>query len=741
MTTNSSASALPQVVALSFEDVTLDLRREVLLRNGDEVRLRPRTFGVLTHLLANAGRVVSKQELMDVVWADVVVTEDSLVQCLIEIRRALGPAQRVITTVRGRGYLVDCHVRHIGPSATDAVPLQVTPHADPESPTGAFLPSLAAAGGAARQRSLRSAMVAIAVGVCVAAGAGTLGWLWGTRGDGWPRPGERRTATIRFTVAPPSGHVFGNGHGPANAAPNVETTTLAVSPDGTRLAMVATDVSGHTRIWLRSLDALDPVPVPSTEGATSVFWSPDGRSLGFPAQGTLKRLDLASGTAVALCDLPAHPGGVYGTWGADSILFSAGTQLLSVSVRGGTPVSAVQLAPDEDGAKWPWFLPDGRRFLYMARLPDRGGRVKLAAPGHQPVTVLAAASNVQWVDPGYLVFVRDGSIVAQRFDPDTGRVTGELRPLATPVLYSRSTTRAAFSVSRSGVLVYLPGGDSSRLTWTRPDGASDDVVATGDLMNIRLSPDGRRALFSRAAPGLGTYDLWALDLGRRVEWRLTSEPTSEIGGQWLPDGGGIVFSAERQGPPRLFFRRAQEDQDRALRPPGTFTVAHDVAPDGLIAFRVVSEPKPRVVWGMVASGAEPVPLMAPRFDIEELRFSPDGDLVALVASDSGRAEVYVAPRGAPQQRVRLSVGGGRAPRWGRKGDLFYLSQDGRLMTARIAAGARVSPSSPHALFTIPSPRPWIDYDVAPDGRFLAIVPEIIAHERPVIVMLDWLLEE
>jgi Tol biopolymer transport system component len=545
--------------------------------------------------------------------------------------------------------------------------------------------------------------------------------------------------TVRFTIDPPPGQLFGNGPGPANAAPNVETTTLAVSPDGSRVAVVAADVSGRTRIWIRPLAGLELTPVAGTDGARSVFWSPDGRSIGFPAEGKLKRLDLASGTAVPLCDLPPHPEGVYGTWGADAIVYSAGPQILRVPAEGGTPEVAVQLDADESGAKWPWFLPDGRRFVYMARLRTREGRVKLMTPGKPAITILAAASNVQWVDPGYLVFARDGALVAQRFDPDTGRMTGELLPVASPVVYSRSTTRASFAVSRSGVLVYQPRGDSSRLVWVDDSGAAGRVVSSGDLLGLRLSPDGGRALFSRATPAFGTYDLWYVDLDRGAEWRLTSDPTSEIAGQWLPDGGGVVFSAERQGSPHLFSRRLNEDHDRELRPAGAFTLAHDVARDGVIAFKVVGEPRPRVVWGLRPEGGEPVSLMAARFDVDDLRFAPDNDLVAFVSSDSERSEVYVAPRTAPQHRVRVSIGGGRLPRWsGRGGSLFYLSNEGRLMSTTVRARPNLVVSQPRPLLAVSSSPPWVDYDVTPDGKVLAIVPQAMASQQPLAVLLNWL---
>jgi DNA-binding winged helix-turn-helix (wHTH) protein/Tol biopolymer transport system component len=739
MTTNQSESARPTLAALVFMDRTLDLRREVLVHNGEELRLRPRTFGVLSHLLMNAGRVVTKQELMNVVWADAAVTEDSLVQCLIEIRRALGPAQDVVKTVRGRGYLVDCDVRRVDAAPGDAVgeePLHREPL--PDVPVhGELGPPPAPA--EVRTRWSAAALVSLAASAVVLAVAGAIGWMSSEGATTAGARNERQVPAVRFTIDPPPGQVFGNGPGPANAAPNVETTTLAVSPDGSRVAMVAADVSGRTRIWIRPLAGLEVAPVADTDGARSVFWSPDGRSIGFPAEGKLKRLDLATGTVVALCDLPPHPEGVYGTWGADAIVYSAGTRIFRVPTEGGIPEVAVQLDADESGAKWPWFLPDGRRFVYMARLRTRDGRVKLMTPGKPAITVLAAASNVQWVDPGYLIFARDGALVAQRFDPDTGKVTGELLPVASPVVYSRSTTRAAFAVSRSGVLVYQPRGDSSQLLWVDDSGSSGPVVSSGDLVGVRLSPDGGRALFSRATPAFGTYDLWYVDLARGAEWRLTSEPTSEIGGQWLPDGSGVVFSAERQGSPHLFSRRLNEDNDRELRPAGAFTVAHDVAPDGVIAFKVVGEPRPRVVWGLRPDGGEPVSLMAPRFDVDDLRFAPHDDLVAFVSSDSERSEVYVAPRSAPQQRVRVSTGGGRLPRWGRRGGaLFYLSNDGRVMSTTVRARPALSVSEPRLALTVPPSSAWVDYDVA-NGRFLAIVPEVMASQQPLTVLLNWLL--
>jgi DNA-binding winged helix-turn-helix (wHTH) protein/Tol biopolymer transport system component len=744
MTTNPMGSARRDIAGYSFLGFTLDLQREVLVGAGQEVRLRPRAFGVLTCLVANAGRVVSKQELIDAVWSGVAVTDDSLVQCLIEIRRALGSTPEVVKTIRGRGYLMDCDVHPVRSNETEAPDTRLPKAAVQEPSAVEEQRGIVEFADQRRPRRLR-----IIIGLAVAALVATL-----VLAAMFIRQARLAVAAnsiteastaplaVRFSIDPPPGTVFGNGLGPANSAPNVETTTVAVSPDGSQVAYVSTDVSGQTRIWLRPMAALDPRPVPATDGAQSVFWSPDGRSIGFPAGGKLKRLDLATGAAVPLCELP-DLGGVYGTWGEQDVLFSAGNQIFRVPTSGGTAELAVQpdIANGEAGAKWPWFLPDGRRFVYLARLRTRDGRVKLAVPGKPPITLLNAVSNVQWVDPGYLVFAHEGTIVAQLFDLESGRMTGDALPIAGPVLYSRSTARAAFSASRSGALVYQSHSDQAQLTWFDRGGrVAGRVPSAGDLLGLRLSPDGRQALFARAALSLGTYDLWSVDLASGDERKLTSEPTSEIGGLWLPDGKGIVFSAERDGPPRLFYRRFDDDKDTQLRPAGNFTLADDISPDGLVAFQDLSEAAPRVVWTLAPDrGGDPAPLIVPKFNVEDVRFSADGQLVAFVSDESDRTDVYVTRRSAPRESLRISIGGGSFPRWDRNGrEVFYLSRDGRMKSVAIRTDPRLEAATPRVLFTIPSQYPWVDYDVAPDGRFLAIVPQVRSNERPLTVLLNWL---
>src|SRR5262249_25328027 len=278
--------------------------------------------------------------------------------------------------------------------------------------------------------------------------------------------------------------------------------------------------------------------------------------IAFFSSGRVRRLDLSSGAVVTLCDVTEGTG-LFGTWGSDAILFSApeGQAIFRVPPGGGS--AAKVLGPDASAGEisvgWPWFLPDGRSFLYLARFPDREGHVKLAEPGKPPVTILSAISNVQWVDPDYLVFAREGTLVAQRFDVVERLLIGDVLSLAAPVQYSRSTGRTNFSTSRTGALVYQSHADLAQLVWFDRSGRDvGRIDPDGDYVRVRISPEGRRVLFHRADPRLGTTDLWTTDLVRGVETRLTSDPSSEIAGVWLPQGSGVIFAAERGGPPHLF---------------------------------------------------------------------------------------------------------------------------------------------------------------------------------------------
>jgi Tol biopolymer transport system component/predicted Ser/Thr protein kinase len=543
--------------------------------------------------------------------------------------------------------------------------------------------------------------------------------------------------TIRFSVPPPANGAFSYF---------VEISFLAVSPDGSQLAYVASEPQGGQRIFLRPLSSLEARPIPGTEGANSLFFSPEGRSIAFFAQDKLKRVELSGGAPVSICDVPPGPH-LSGTWGrGGDILFSGVTRqaVFRVSAAGGVPAEAIRLDPSRGEARiaWPWFLPDGKRFLYVLRRPNGQGNLMLAEPEKQPRPIMAMESAVQYVDPGYLVFAREGALLAQRFDPGSGRVTGEPFSIAEHVRYFFSTGSASFAVSRTGTLAYQAQDDVTRLTWLDQTGREVGTVGPpGNCLSISIAPDGRRVLFDRARPGIGTYDIWSCDLERGTETPVTSEPESEVYAVWLPGGRSVAYSAVRTSrAPQICRKDLATGKEEQLLPGGGFQIAQDVSPDGKsLVYIEGSEHGWFDVWALpLSGGGKPVALLQAPFSKDEVRFSPDGRYLAMITGESGQPEVYVTAYPGPGERVRVSTGGARSLRWSRNGgELLYLSADRRMMSVRVRTSPSLEIGVPAALFTL-NGTAWKDFDVSPDGqRFLAVVPKIVADELPLTVVANW----
>jgi Tol biopolymer transport system component len=549
------------------------------------------------------------------------------------------------------------------------------------------------------------------------------------------KAGRFLAPSIRFTVPPPTNGAF---------AYSVETSILAVSPDGSQLAYVARDSEGIRRVFLRPLSALDARPIPETEGASSLFFSHDGNSIAFFTPGKLRRVELSGGAPVTICDVPAGVG-LAGTWGrGGEILFAPvqGEAIYRVSAAGGTPARLLQ--PDRSRGEartiWPSYLPDGERFLYLLRHVDGRGDLMLGVPGQKARSVTATQSMAQYVDPGYLVFAREGALLGQRFDPKSGRISGEPFSLAERVRYMISSGSASFAVSRAGTLAYQTEEDRFRLAWFDRTGREVGAVgAPGMYHRFAISSDGRRILFDRRRPGLGSYDVWTLDLQRGTETPITSGPDTESLPVWLP-GGSVAYSVVRGGPPQLVRQQLATGKEEDLLPGGRFQQAQDVSPDGktlLYSERGVSGVFD--LWTLPLSGGKPAPFLVSASNKEHARFSPDGRFVALTSTESGRPEIYVTAYPGPGERIRVSAGGAAHPRWTPDGrELLYLSGDRRLMSTPVRTYPSLELGDPAALFTPAGKWSWMSFEVFPDGkRFLSIVPEVIADELPLTIVANW----
>jgi len=586
-------------------------------------------------------------------------------------------------------------------------------------------------GGAPAPRRAVSGAAMIAL-ITAALAIGSVVTWWQMRGQG-PGPPAVKSLPVRFGLPPPAGARYG---GPV---PTIEATTVAVSPDGSTVAFVAARQGELPRIWVRPLSADAARDVPGTEAAISMFWSPDGRSLGFFVSGQLKRLDLSGGAAVKICDVPINIG-LSGSWGPDGdIVFAtvSGDRISRVSAAGGAPVDVIVAAP-AGGARllWPRHLPGSRRFVYLSLTPDLLGRIMLAEPDGSSRALIDATSQVQWIDPNWLVFVREGTLVAQRVDLAAGQPVGEPVSILGTVTYSAATGWSNVAASPNGTLVAQWVLDESRVAWFDASGKEiGPIGAPGAYATVRLSPDDSTLLFTRVRPELGTRDIWSTDLARPSEKRVTSSPGMEVGEVWLPGARAIVYSAGQGGPPNLHHKDLATGLERRLLTVPRFQYPNDVSADGSQVVYQQRTPLGNfdLMLVSIADSSRVTPLLASDASESDARVAPDGARVSFVSDESGRNQVYLTSFPSVGERKSVSASGGFAARWRRDGrELYFISGSGQLMAVPISAAG--VPGTPRALFAV---KDWLDYDVARDGRFIAVVSQKITGEQPLAVIVNW----
>jgi eukaryotic-like serine/threonine-protein kinase len=551
----------------------------------------------------------------------------------------------------------------------------------------------------------------------------------------WPRQPAPAALEARLEISTP---------------PTSDSSSFAISPDAKTIVFVATS-QGQLPLWLRRLDSAVGRPLAGTDGASWPFWSPDSRSVGFFADGKLKRIDVDSGSVQALAEAPVGQGG---TWRRDGVIlfspFPPGS-IFRVSAAGGEVTPQTHMVTPQQGHNSPHFLPDGRHFLYFVR---GGPEVRGIYVGQidDPSTrrLRDADAGAVYARPGHLLFVRDGTIFAQPFDLDRLQFTGDPFLLAEQAASGSPGPPAASAV---GPIAYRTGAERypvRQLVWVDRSGTELQKVGepAADLNAPALSHDGKHVALFRVVGG--NVDIWSLDVERGGLDRLTSDPADDIGPIWSSDDKSIFFGSNRKGVGDLYLKVVSEaGSERLLLTTPQLKVANDWSTDGrFVLFSSLDHRLKADLWGLRLDDPSN-PFVVAQTDGSSMggKLSPDGQWIAYTSNDSGRWEIYLRPFPPKGGKSLISTNGGVTPRWRRDGkELFYVALDDRLMAVPIREDVEkhaVQPGAPVALFTtrIGGARAEVingQYEVAPDGqRFLMNTRAGNVTAPPITIIMNW----
>jgi Tol biopolymer transport system component len=554
-------------------------------------------------------------------------------------------------------------------------------------------------------------------------------------------------AFVHFRETPPALHTMRFLIPPPDKTELRAFDMPALSPDGTYVVFSVGTPQGN-RLALRTLDNPDARILPDTAGALFPFWSPDSRQIAFFTASSLKKIDLPGGPAVTICPIPALSGG--GAWNRSGvILFGTVSGIQRVSAGGGSPVNVTKVDPGrgETAHRWPFFLPDGRHFVFTvgsSRLDGRGIYLgDLESP--RTIRLIAEETNAQYSPPGFLLFARADVLTAQPFDAAGFRLSGDPFPVAEKLKRFDPALVAIYSTG-AGHLVYASGAGimQYQMVWFDRKGARlSSLGPIAEYSNPALSPDGRTVAVSIRDEASKKRDIWLFDLVRGTNMRLTFDPADDFDPVWSPDGRQIIFSSDRRGARDLYRKGANgTGQEEPLLESKEDKNAEDWTRDG--KYLVYNTGATRHdIWALDPSARppKPVPLLTGSFNQNQGRVSPDGRWLAYSSNESGKNEVYVQNFPPSGDKWQISTAGGNEPQWRPDGkEMFYVQDDKMLMSVEISSGSgRFEASIPKPLFEAPfSSSVRNRFVISPDGqKFLVITRVDQSTTTPFTLVLNW----
>jgi serine/threonine protein kinase/Tol biopolymer transport system component len=578
--------------------------------------------------------------------------------------------------------------------------------------------------GAGKAREILAWLVASAFGVALIVGII------------WPRNSKPPEATMLFHLPLPF---------PAR--------DMALAPNGHTLAVVSYLESARKNVlWIYELGSPDARSLADTVGANYPFWSADGRSLAFYADGKLKKLDVSGGPVQTLCDAPSGRGG---TWNKDGVIVftpdaQLGEGLYRVSASGGTPTQISKPEPSrgEQSHRWPMFLPDGKHYLYMAsNFTGRKGVNAIfvgSLDSNEKQFVVEATANAAYAGPGYLVFPREETLLAQRFDPARFVLTGEPTAILTDIQYQPQVRRAVFAVSDNGLLIAQTGSGValSQPVWFDRKGNETEAVGKPDVYgNLSIAPNGRSVAVDKTDMASLNTDVWTYELQGKGSKRLTFDPAFDVAPIWDPDALRLVFASNRALAVDLYLKNSDGAQEEKVFVHDDLQkIPSDWSRDG----KYILYTRGADLWFVTFPEIKTTLFLKAVSILRNGQLSPDGKWVAYASNETGKWEIYVTSFPEPRGKWQVSTGGGEQPRWRGDGkELFYLSSDGKMMAAPVTTGANFDVGTPAALFQA-TPRQPVStndqfvYDVSREGQRFLILTQLKQPETaPMSIILNW----
>ncbi|HEX4427225.1 MAG TPA: protein kinase [Terriglobales bacterium] len=582
----------------------------------------------------------------------------------------------------------------------------------------------------------KSSLILLAVAALAAVLLAGLAGYWSKRGD--------TGSVIHAEIPAPEKYLF-DATGDSGGMP-------VLSPQGDKIAFVAHSPEDKS-LWVRSIAADGAQRLDGTQGAMHPFWSPDGQSIGFFAAGRLRKIAAIGGPVSVLAEA-ANPRG--GTWGTNDVIVYAPdfqSALSKVSTQSDTSTPATVLDKQKHTThRWPWFLPDGKHYLFLATShlggdPKQNGIYFASVDSTETHLVVSTDSAAQYAS-GYLLYRSNMALVAQPFDPATGKLSGSATPLINNVRFDDGVWRGIFSASQNGRMLYQPGNGAitgNRMVWLDRKGKELDAVndRSYSTFDLRLSPDGKRVAY---ATGNG---IWTTDLERKTRTRITFDSQPIVQPAWSPDGKELLFAIHvAQGGGNVEVRNIPSDgggQERLLIPANNYRYP-GWSPDGKYLTYLWGDGDSMIsLWIVPVAGGKPVTVVqAPssQSNVETYRVSPDSRWVAYVSDESGQGELYIASFPEGKGKWRVSANGGAYPAWSANGrEVFYKDFNDEFYVCPVTPkGSEMEVGAPEHLFHATNQAVGVPFDVAADGKRLLVNLSEEETSAPLKFVSDWTAE-